>query len=295
MDHGYIDQYDLVERYLMGKLPDEERARFEDHYADCPECFDRLKITRNFIEDLQSPAARQALQLDNYTIERTHLPFAYLSSPRTMILAASFVLTIIIAGIIVSIVFIQNLRSDVNQARNEAAEWQHNYEEARESADELSRRFEEREQELTERLRALETRTQDTQGASGERTAESGLWIQPKINPLIFSLKSVNRSANHAATTNEIKLPARPDGFLISMGLESDVSYTDYQVTIINDRGATVIKGKGFKRSSDNALSIGLNSKLFQSGDYLLKVDGITKGGDATLIGNYPFRIIKSR
>jgi hypothetical protein len=296
MDHGYIDQFDLVDRYLMGKLTDEESARFEDHYVDCPQCFDRLKITRNFIRDLRSPAARESLKPDSYSRRRMRAYFAPLYSSRPLALAAGLLLFITVASAILLVNFIRRLQSDVNRARNEAVELRHSYEEAQQAASMLGRRLEEREQELTEQLRSLEARSQNNQEPPGDRAAESNLWIQPKINPLIFSLQSVKRGdVNRAGSVNELMLPASPAGFLISIGLESDVDYKDYRIIIVDNRDATVIKRNGFKRSPDNALSIGLNSKLFQPGDYLLTIEGITKEEDAIAVGNYPFHVVKKR
>jgi hypothetical protein len=295
MDHGYIDQFDLIDRYLMGKLGDEESARFEEHYADCNQCFDRLKITKSFIQDLRTPAARQSLQSDSYAQGRTRAYIAHLRSSKPLAVAAGVLLFLTVAGVFLLVNFMQRLRSDANQARNEAVELRHSYEESQQAAATLDKRLEEREQEMTEQLRALEARLQNNQEQSGDRVGESSLWIQPKINPLIFSLNSVRRGEIHrTAPPNDIRLPSASTGFLVSLGLESDVNYKDYRVTIVDERNATIVKKNGFKRSANNAISIGLNSKLFQSGNYLLTVDGISNDGAAITVGNYPFRVIKN-
>jgi hypothetical protein len=48
MDHRYIDQHALAERYLENALPVEERAVFEAHMVDCQECRDRLLLAGMF-------------------------------------------------------------------------------------------------------------------------------------------------------------------------------------------------------------------------------------------------------
>ena len=50
MEHSYIEDNALVDRYLTRKLGAAERAAFEEHFLDCRQCLDQLK----FAESLQS-------------------------------------------------------------------------------------------------------------------------------------------------------------------------------------------------------------------------------------------------
>jgi hypothetical protein len=50
MEHSYIEDNALVDRYVTRKLGAEERAAFEEHFLDCRQCLDQLK----FAESLQS-------------------------------------------------------------------------------------------------------------------------------------------------------------------------------------------------------------------------------------------------
>ena len=48
MDHRYIDEQSVAERYLSHALRPEERAAFEAHFVDCTECMDRLMLAEMF-------------------------------------------------------------------------------------------------------------------------------------------------------------------------------------------------------------------------------------------------------
>ncbi len=48
MDHRYIDDRSVADRYLDHTLSPEERAEFETHLVDCQECTDRLLLAEMF-------------------------------------------------------------------------------------------------------------------------------------------------------------------------------------------------------------------------------------------------------
>lgn len=48
MDHHYIDEHAVAERYLGNTLALEDREAFERHLVDCQECADRLLLAGMF-------------------------------------------------------------------------------------------------------------------------------------------------------------------------------------------------------------------------------------------------------
>ncbi len=48
MDHQYIEEQRIADRYLDRTLPTAERLAFEKHFVDCPECLDRLALAEMF-------------------------------------------------------------------------------------------------------------------------------------------------------------------------------------------------------------------------------------------------------
>jgi hypothetical protein len=47
MDHPFVEQHDVVTRYLRRSLPPGETQDFEAHFIDCPECLDALERERD--------------------------------------------------------------------------------------------------------------------------------------------------------------------------------------------------------------------------------------------------------
>ncbi|HEY1905548.1 MAG TPA: zf-HC2 domain-containing protein [Myxococcaceae bacterium] len=54
MDHRSIEESDLVEAYVTGRLGATERAEFEAHLVDCPECLDRVEAAQGLSAGLRA-------------------------------------------------------------------------------------------------------------------------------------------------------------------------------------------------------------------------------------------------
>ena len=48
MDHRYIDEFTVAERYVEDTLEPAERAAFEAHFPRCEECADRVLLAEMF-------------------------------------------------------------------------------------------------------------------------------------------------------------------------------------------------------------------------------------------------------
>lgn len=62
MDHPTIDAGNIAERYVTGRLPSEEAARFEEHYLDCPACCARVEAAERLQRGLRRLAEEAAVR-----------------------------------------------------------------------------------------------------------------------------------------------------------------------------------------------------------------------------------------
>jgi anti-sigma factor RsiW len=53
MDHRYIDEHSVAERYVAKTLSPEDRSQFEAHLVDCSECTDRVLLAEMFHHEQQ--------------------------------------------------------------------------------------------------------------------------------------------------------------------------------------------------------------------------------------------------
>ena len=61
MDHRYIEEQHVADRYLKRQLSHAERVRFEEHFAECAECLDRVALAEMFRESLERSAEEPAV------------------------------------------------------------------------------------------------------------------------------------------------------------------------------------------------------------------------------------------
>ncbi|MGA9768032.1 MAG: hypothetical protein WBV94_03265 [Blastocatellia bacterium] len=291
MDHHYIQQHDFVDRYLIGNLPEEESASFENHFADCQQCLDQLKTTEDFIQGLRVLAVEQSATAESYEPERPPRYFLSKISRKHLALAASLLLTVTLAGAIFALNRVRHFRTEALEAKSDSAEFERRYEEGQQSVALSEQKREQMERELTENIRGLEAELEDAKKQNTPPASGSGWWSQPNANVPIIALNSVRAGE---PSMNEIILPRSPMAFVISLGLVGEVDYKDYRVTIMDNNDRVIWRSNGFKPNRYKSLSIGLNATFFRPGQYRLTVEGLIKGGDASLRGNYPFRIIKN-
>jgi hypothetical protein len=62
MDHDEAVRLQAAEKYLLGQLPKEQHAAYEEHYFDCSVCAEEIKATAAFMESARQVARKQALQ-----------------------------------------------------------------------------------------------------------------------------------------------------------------------------------------------------------------------------------------
>lgn len=62
MDHNEAVRLNAAEKYLLGELPKEQHAEYEEHYFDCSACAQEIKATVAFMESARQIVREQAPQ-----------------------------------------------------------------------------------------------------------------------------------------------------------------------------------------------------------------------------------------
>jgi hypothetical protein len=276
MDHKYIDQFDIVESYLAGKLAAEESTEFEEHFVDCSECVDRLETTKAFVEGLRVVASDRvpAAVAEPYTTSR-----------KTFAAAAGVLSVVVIAGAVLVFTQIRRYRVEADQARSASTQWERRYEEERQLSAATSKDKQESERELAEQVAQLRTEV--------ENQKKSGRHDGVKVNPPILALSSTRGSDPLSVSVNTVTLSRSSSSFVITLALEGETGYRRCAITILSSQKQSIWKRGGIKPVRD-AISLLVDSSLFHAGDYLLTLDGVTRDGRTSVVGQYPFRVLKT-
>jgi hypothetical protein len=313
MDHEQINRFALIDRYLMGKLPAEERARFEEHFVDCPQCIAQLHTTKNFISDLrlvaaeQIAAAEQVVTAEQIVAAESASPIAhhqpnrslgfYLQSilRRPLALAFGCLLIAMVIGTVCMIVYTRQLRSEVNQANNRYEQLERRYEDERESAIATDRMHQETELQQSKQMQTLAAKLKDEEAQRTKMTAELNRQMRPAGNMPIFPLISVRgQERGGSETVNKIPLSGSSTMFAYSIQLVEEKQYDHYRITIFDDHKRRLWQSRRLIPDANSALSTPFDSNFFRPGYYSLIVEGVNKVGGRDKVGVYPFLITKT-
>jgi len=62
MDHNEAVRLQAAEKYVLGQLPKEQHAAYEEHYFDCPACAEEIKATVAFMESARQVVGEEVAQ-----------------------------------------------------------------------------------------------------------------------------------------------------------------------------------------------------------------------------------------
>jgi predicted nucleic acid-binding Zn-ribbon protein len=279
MDHKYINEFDLVERYLMGRLAADETAQFEEHFVDCVQCVDQLKVTKALMEGLRFVARDRTLGAG----PRIPKNFGYYSR-KPLALAAAVLALLALAGGALLLNQIRRAGAEADQARSASIQWEGRYEQERQSSANAEKQHQESETELNEQVAQLRTELEHKREQEPARTGE--------VNVAILALSATR--GNEAGARNEISLPRAPRSVFLSVLLEEERKFKTYRMTIESSLGQVIWKRDGFKPDAHNLFSARLSSTLLRSGNYLLTLAGVARDGSTSVVDTYPFRVRKA-
>ena len=295
MDHKYINEFDLVERYLMGRLAADETTEFEAHFVDCRECVDQMKTTRALVDGLRIVASEKAPETRGHEPRGIFSWLRHTSSRKSLAFAAGVLLLVALAGAQVVSNQIRRSRVEAGQAKISSAGWERRYEEERESSSLAEMRHQDSERELKTQLAQLRAELENEHKQNAEAiTDDPGASKKPQINLAIFELKSTRGSEPSTGALNELILPRSPANFVILVPLGGEGSYETYRTTIVNDRKHLIWKESGLRPNRYNSLTVGFNSTFFRAGDYVLRVEGVAEDGRTSVVGEYSLRVLKN-
>ena len=283
MHHTDVEEQNLVDRYVMGKLSADEAERFEDHYLSCPECLDRLELAESMQRGFRRAVGQDAARLATARQLALVAWLSRLGRSRQMaaLVMALLVVAILPAGLALRQIGerdreLERTRSTLRQERQRAAA-------GPQSAAAVEK--------LRSELQASQRDLAREREARSRTDAELAQARQPQGNvPILFL--NTERGANGGEPTNNLHLPAAPGWVVLSLAIESS-HQPRYRVILRDAHGVEIWRGDDLRLDDHESLSLSLPSTLLAPGDYTLTVEGLAPGGKPLAAGRFAFRTVR--
>lgn len=268
MNHDYIEEHQIADRYVMGTLPPDEAERFEDHYLSCPQCLERLALAESMQRSFKRAASQDVAQL---AVTRQLALVAWLVRiGRSRQIGVLTMALLVVAVVALPGGLALRRSATLNQ---ELAETRRALEQERERAANNTSTAAEIEKLRTE----LDASRRDLVREQEERTRAAELLAQsrvPQANVPILFLDAV-RSGGGSGEEPTHRLRRPPGNGWVVLALQLDPPLApSYQAVLRDDGGRELWRGTGLRPNEMESLSLSLPASLLEPGDYTLVVDG---------------------
>jgi hypothetical protein len=284
MEHSYIEEHNIAECYLLGKLSAQERMRFEEHLKKCIQCVNLLEVAGGLRMGLQIIAAEDVCRQRAYVEAGLLARIMRLSRVRQKILLMGVILLIALpVGLVIS--EWSRARRELVQTARTAADWQRKYEEREQAARDLMKEIQARDQ--------LAVRTESERGDRPRALNEAKNITPPQVVVPVFAL-SVRRSGGPDLTqpVNRIKFPPTSKLIILLLEFEPDPDLRSYRAAISTADGRSIWRESNLRAILNDALALSFNPSLFKPGNYLLTLEGLTTQNRYVLIAQYTFGVL---
>jgi hypothetical protein len=265
MDHCEIENQNIAEKYVMGRLSEHECAEFEKHFLACATCVEAVEE----ISELRGGLVMAGTEA--WVCAQRVTPVSQiLGRPWMAACAVAFVLLLVAVS---ALLFRANLRL------------QREMDEMRVSSSHIGVRV----QELEDQAAAASSQVTPPagNGAARRRSAGSG-YGSPRVNVPVFALSATRGSAE----SNVIAVSPSSEWYVLSIELERSPEYKSYRATIRSEQGQVRWVGVDLRPDRYDSLTMSFPSRFLSSGRYVMALEGMSPPG-ATLVAEFSFRVIE--
>ncbi len=281
MNHVDIEEQQIAERYVRGKLAPEEAALFEEHYLSCQECLDRLDLAESMERGFKRAAGQDAAQLATVKQLAVVAWLTRLGRSRQM---AALMMIVFVVAILPGLFALRQVRErgrELTATRKALEQERGRSSVSAQSAAEAGKLR----GDLEASRRDLAREQQALAAASRELAAAR----QPQSNVPILNLDK-ERGGSAGASTHRLLLP-RPPGWIVLTLVVEPSDQPAYRMVLRDSKGQAVWRGDDLQLD-DGAFSLSLHSTRLAPGDYTLTVEGLPPGGKPVPAGRFVFRVL---
>jgi len=286
LDHAYVEENDLIQSYLAGRLSESEQDAFEAHYFACATCLENLETANAFREGMRQAAAEDIAGTAEARAGLGVLAgLAMLSRWRRLALVAGALLLLAAFPGFWLIQRNRGLERQLAAASAEAAA-------AGQHRAALEARLHGLEKARAEDRRRLAEKLAEERPAVREPAVQPPT-LQPEINVPLFLLAAVRSGESGREPVNQIPLASTTRSVILTADLAT-VDSTVYRASLSNANGKEIWQASGLHPDSRDTLVLLLPAGMLPPGIYQLTIEGAQAGGKWFAVAGYPFRVVRS-
>lgn len=272
MIHSYIQDNEVCERYVTGRLSAEDRSRFEEHLSDCSECLNEVETLESFRRGLRTTVAEDAV--GRIVVPTGVLAWLTRSRRTRLVLLAGFILLISVPAIAGYFFARWRAHERLNDMEKVYADLQREYAQ---------------QQQSEERLKA-ELKLSESKHPNDLQPPAAANRLPELADSLpVFTLNGV-RDPDQDAPANQLTIPTSTPVIVLLLDAERDPDAHSYDASIFDQQGHLIWSTKGLRLNRPDGIAIAVRSNLFASANYLLKLEGCDRQKDCHLESTFSFR-----
>lgn len=279
MTHQEIEEREIIERYAMNALAEDERRAFQEHFFACDECFDKAHMTARFIAGVRESCVSGNLakqSSESKTARAQSFWSNWLKPAFVLATSVSVILAVTLGWLMLNQV--PNLRGRLEQEKQAREQMQ------RENQQAIDRAGERLESEKNERVK-LENQL--------EELARNTPPPRPEINKAQGNSPIVILEAmRDSRTSNRLSLPANAGHATLWIEVATGAPFTSYSLQILTSDSRLVQTIEGARQNSYGAVAVEVSAKLLQTGSYIVRLYGVRNGG-RELVGDFSLSVRK--
>lgn len=290
MNHIEIEERQIAELYVMGKLPPEEAAGFEEHYLHCQECLDRLELAESMDRGFKRAAGQAAAEAAavhhiaaRAAATRQIAVLAWLSRLGRSRQMAALAMAVLVVAVLPGLLGLREVRererelaaarSDLEQERARSAAG------SRTGAEAEARLRAELEARVEADLEAKQRELDRERQAHASAAAQLAEARKPQRNvPILF----LEPERGGGAPTHQVSLSESPGWIVLALGVDPPHA-PSYRAVLRDAKGREVWRDEGLEVNEMETVTVSLPATLLAPGDYTVEVAG----------RRFPFRVLK--
>lgn len=277
-EHAWIDDEQIAERYVLGRLSEAEAERFEEHYVHCSACLERVVAAEGLHEGLARVAVEDA------AVVRTGLAAVLSRWSRSRALPWVVSLGLLVAVLLPSGYLMHErgrLAEMLDRSRSEAAR-------ADGRAEDRSRRIGELETELERWSTEAAAERRRRELLSREIEALEERAPTPAVNTPIVTL-GPERSVGPEPSVR-LTLPERARWVVLALEVEAPEA-PSYRVALENPDGKVVWRGSGLVPDALGTVNLSVPAEILRPGVWAVRLIAQPQGGSPVPAARYALRI----